>query len=92
MGEDSDQNGHSAAQAMIDTFASVGATRFDVTWTTRAGDKEWFRRSMSLADLGGPVAAEPKVRFSAAGSAARASGPSASCRKPAFYKPKQVVA
>jgi len=30
-------------------FASVGATRFDVTWTTRAGDKEWFRRGMSLA-------------------------------------------
>ena len=25
--------------------------RFDVTWTTRAGDKEWFRRNMSLADL-----------------------------------------
>lgn len=36
---------------MLDTFASVGATRFDVTWTTLAGDKEWFRRSVSLADL-----------------------------------------
>src|SRR5208337_1064616 len=35
-------------------------------------------------EAGGPVAAEPKVRFSAAGSAAKASGPSASCRKPAF--------
>jgi hypothetical protein len=36
---------------MLDIFASVGATRFDVTWTTRAGEKEWFRRSMSFADL-----------------------------------------
>jgi RepB DNA-primase from phage plasmid len=51
MGESNDHNGHVAARAMIDTFASVGATRFDVTWTTRAGDKEFFRRSMSLADL-----------------------------------------
>jgi hypothetical protein len=51
MTESGDQNGHTAAQAMLDIFASVGATRFDVTWTTRAGDKEWFRRNMSLADL-----------------------------------------
>ena len=29
--ERSDQNGHAEAQAMLDTFASVGATRFDVT-------------------------------------------------------------
>jgi RepB DNA-primase from phage plasmid len=36
---------------MLDAFASVGATSFDVTWTTAAGDKEWFRRSMSLAEL-----------------------------------------
>jgi hypothetical protein len=36
---------------MLDTFASVGASRFDVTRTTRAGDKVWFRRSVSLADL-----------------------------------------
>ena len=36
---------------MLDTFASVGATRFDVTCTTRAGDKQWFRRNMALADL-----------------------------------------
>ena len=51
MSESGDHNGHAAAQAMIDAFASVGATRFDVTWTTRAGDKEWFRRNVSLADL-----------------------------------------
>jgi hypothetical protein len=51
MGNDRDSTGHADARAMIDTFASVGATRFDVTWTNRAGDKEFFRRSMSLADL-----------------------------------------
>jgi hypothetical protein len=39
------------AQAMLDIFASVGADRFDVTRTTAAGDKDWFRRSVSLADL-----------------------------------------
>jgi hypothetical protein len=42
---------HAAARAMIDTFASVGAVRFDVTRTTRAGDKDWFRRGVSVADL-----------------------------------------
>ena len=36
---------------MLDAFASVGATHFDVTRTTLAGDKEWFRRSVSLAHL-----------------------------------------
>jgi hypothetical protein len=43
--------GHFEAQTMLDTFASVGATRFDVTSTTLAGDKKFFRRGMSLADL-----------------------------------------
>jgi len=51
MGEANTTTAHSEAQAMLDTFASVGATRFDVTRTTRAGDKDWFRRSVSLADL-----------------------------------------
>ena len=36
---------------MLDVFASVGATRFDVTWTTCTGDVEWFRRGMSVAGL-----------------------------------------
>lgn len=36
---------------MLDTFASVGASRFDVTRTTSAGDKDWFRRSVPLAEL-----------------------------------------
>jgi len=51
MGDDGAGIGHSEARAMLDAFASVGASRFDVTWTTCAGDKEWFRRGMSLADL-----------------------------------------
>ena len=44
MGEDIANTGHDAARAMIDTFASVGATRFDVTWTNAAGDEQAFRR------------------------------------------------
>lgn len=51
MTDDRTEIGHSEAQAMLDAFASVGAKHFDVTWTTRAGEKEWFRRGMSLADL-----------------------------------------
>lgn len=51
MGDGSTGIGHTEAQAMLNTFASVGAAGFDVTWTTRTGDKEWFRRGMSLADL-----------------------------------------
>jgi len=42
---------HDEAKAMLDAFASVGATQFDVTWTNRAGEKEWFRRDMPYADL-----------------------------------------
>jgi hypothetical protein len=44
---------HIEAQAMLDTFASVGATHFDVTLTTVGGDKESFRRNVSQADLSG---------------------------------------
>src|SRR5271155_5288914 len=51
MGDDGAGIGHQGAQAMLDAFASVGATHFDVTWTNRAGEKEWFCRSVSLADL-----------------------------------------
>jgi hypothetical protein len=36
---------------MLDLFASVGATHFDVTWTTCAGDKELFRRNVPLTEL-----------------------------------------
>src|ERR1700730_15227907 len=63
MGETETTTAHSEAQAMLDTFASVGAARFDVTRTTRAGDKEWFRRSGDLADLAPPLPAmlEPAI-------------------------------
>ena len=36
---------------MLDCFASVGATHFDVTSTMRSGEKDWFRRSVPLAEL-----------------------------------------
>ena len=51
MGDDSDNTGHMTAQTMLDSFASVGATHFDLTWTTCAGEKEYFRRNVSLAEL-----------------------------------------
>src|SRR5271155_353484 len=51
MAEDGAGIGHSEAQAMLDAFASVGATQFDVTWTTRGGAKDGFRRGVKLADL-----------------------------------------
>jgi hypothetical protein len=51
MGESSEHNGQTEARAMLDAFASVGATHFDVTWTNRAGDKERFRGGVSLGDL-----------------------------------------
>src|ERR1700733_3169339 len=38
-------------QQMLDLFASVGATHFDVTWTTCAGNKELFRRNVPLTEL-----------------------------------------
>src|SRR3954470_14209152 len=51
MGENSAIAAHAAARNMIDTFGSVGATRFDVTLTTAAGEKDSFRRSVPLSDL-----------------------------------------
>src|SRR3954453_19475570 len=51
MEDDSATAAHAAARNMIDTFGSVGATRFDVTLTTAAGEKDSFRRGMSLSDL-----------------------------------------
>jgi RepB DNA-primase from phage plasmid len=51
MGDDGAEIGHIGAEAMMEAFASVGATCFDLTWTTRAGAKEFFCRSVSLAEL-----------------------------------------
>jgi hypothetical protein len=42
---------HSEAKQMLDTFASGGATHFDMTWTNAAGEKQQFRRSVALAEL-----------------------------------------
>jgi len=51
MAEDSTNTGQSEARAMLDAFASVGATRFDVTWTNRSGEPRRFREAVALADL-----------------------------------------
>ena len=51
MGNDSDSTGHTEARAMIDIFASVGATRFEVTWTNANGDPRKYEKSVSLVDL-----------------------------------------
>jgi hypothetical protein len=48
---DGGNTGHREAQAMLDAFASVGATQFDLTLTTRSGAKESFRRGVKLAEL-----------------------------------------
>ena len=44
-------NGQRAARAMLDAFASVGATQFDLTTTSRSGAKTSFRAGVKLADL-----------------------------------------
>jgi hypothetical protein len=51
MGESSANSGHTEARAMLDVFVSVGADRFDVTWTNAAGDQERFRRNLSPVEL-----------------------------------------
>jgi RepB DNA-primase from phage plasmid len=55
MTEDSTTEAYSEARAMLDVFASVGADSFDVTWTNRAGDKEEFRRGVSLIEIAGTL-------------------------------------
>ena len=50
MWEDKQADDHpdgQAARAMLDGFTSTGAESFDVTWTTRQGDKANFRRHVS---------------------------------------------
>ncbi|MBW4091862.1 MAG: hypothetical protein HIU82_12265 [Proteobacteria bacterium] len=51
MGENEANTRHAEGLAMLDTFASVGAVRFDMTWTNAAGDKQRFRRGVPLAAL-----------------------------------------
>jgi len=40
-----------AARAMLDAFTSAGADHFDITWTTRQGEKAGFRRHMPADTL-----------------------------------------
>jgi len=40
-----------AARAMVDAFTGSGADHFDITWTTRQGDKAGFRRDMPADTL-----------------------------------------
>jgi hypothetical protein len=57
MGEAETTTAHGEARAMLDIFASVGATRFDMTSTNCTGNKQWFRRGVPLADLAPILAA-----------------------------------
>src|SRR5262252_8785254 len=54
--EEQNESAYQAARAMLQAFASVGATRFDVTWTSGAG-KPRRPRSLqkALQSLGGPM-------------------------------------
>jgi hypothetical protein len=49
--EDGSTTAHNAARRMLDTFASVGATGFNVTWTTIADQPRRSRKGMSLAEI-----------------------------------------
>jgi RepB DNA-primase from phage plasmid len=51
MAKDSINTAHAEADMMLELFASVGVTSFDLTWTNRAGQKEGFRRNVNLAEL-----------------------------------------
>jgi hypothetical protein len=51
MEHDHQQIGHHAAKQMLEGFESVGAQRFDITLTSKAGDKEWFRARVNAAEV-----------------------------------------
>ena len=57
MAEDENNRAHDEARRMLDICASVGACAVDLTLTDNAGEKEWFRRNMPLAELGGTLPA-----------------------------------
>jgi hypothetical protein len=52
MAEDSSKPDHTEARRMLDICASVGARAVDLTLTSQSGDKEYFRRNQTLAELG----------------------------------------
>jgi hypothetical protein len=47
MGETDASKAHAAARTMLEVFATVGATRFEVTWTNIDEDKVRFQRASS---------------------------------------------
>jgi hypothetical protein len=51
MADDNATNHHTDASAMLDLFASVGATHVEVTWTDAEGNKRRFRRHVAIAEL-----------------------------------------
>jgi len=52
MGEDSGKPDAAEARRMLDICASVGARAVDLTLTSQSGEKEYFRRNQTLAELG----------------------------------------
>jgi hypothetical protein len=53
-----DTTAHQAARAMLDAFGSVGAKTFDLTITSRKGEKVRFRRGVSPENLRSVMPAE----------------------------------
>ena len=51
MANHSAQTGHDEALAMLDAFASTGATHFDVTWTKADHQPLRYDEAVGLADL-----------------------------------------
>jgi hypothetical protein len=51
MTEDGTKAAQREARAMLDAFASVGATRFNLTWTNSAGEPRRSHKGMSLAEI-----------------------------------------
>jgi hypothetical protein len=51
MAEDETSTAHDEARRMLDICASAGGRAVDLTLTNSAGEKEWFRRDLPLADL-----------------------------------------
>src|SRR3954449_11673322 len=51
MSKDNSEPDHTEARRMLDICASVGARAVDLTLTSSSGEKEWFRRNLSVAEL-----------------------------------------
>ena len=64
MAEDGTNTAHSEARRMLDIFASVGASTFNLTWTNSAGDPRRSHKGMSVAEI---TRAMPKILDAATG-------------------------